>query len=406
MPYMIRQLTSLSMLALIAGCTQQSASSTPPAFESSRNSELLTPDLYPSGAKQDDSVNVRYGRYTLVNTAPEAEQRDLMAQIIDVNIPGNMHPQVHDAMQYVVDRSGYSLCPPSTEHVNILYTRPLPAAQYKLGPMTLRNTLQVLAGPAWQVKVNEVSRQVCFALRPGYQAPETLKPIVPVPAATAPTVYAVKSPDPVPDSGSQVVVSVPTATAPVITKDPLGQPASGAALPIASAASIPGKNNRPVSDVPPPSAQAKDRPTPSTGTVNASSTATPLAVAPLTTPVATSQAKPAVQSATIQPTKAAVTPPVTIRVAEPVKTPAPVWDAAVGSTLRQTVEAWAKKADWQLIWATADLDYPIEAALQFRGSFADAVTQIFPLYDKARRPFTVDGNVAQRILHISERKTQ
>ena len=53
--------------------------------------------------------------------------------------------------------------------VNILYTRPLPAAQYKLGPMTLRNTLQVLSGPAWQVKVDEVARQVCFVLRPGYQ---------------------------------------------------------------------------------------------------------------------------------------------------------------------------------------------------------------------------------------------
>ncbi len=69
-----------------------------------------------------------------------------MAQIIDVNIPANMHPNFRDAMQYVLDRSGYSLCSPDTNHVNILYTRPLPAAQYKLGPMTLRNTLQVLAG--------------------------------------------------------------------------------------------------------------------------------------------------------------------------------------------------------------------------------------------------------------------
>ncbi len=39
--------------------------------------------------------------------------------------------------------------------------------------MTLRNTLQVLSGPAWQVKVDEVARQVCFVLRPGYQLPPT-----------------------------------------------------------------------------------------------------------------------------------------------------------------------------------------------------------------------------------------
>uniref|UniRef100_UPI0038779249 PFGI-1 class ICE element type IV pilus protein PilL2 n=1 Tax=Pseudomonas asplenii TaxID=53407 RepID=UPI0038779249 len=79
-------------------------------------------------------------------------------------------------MLYVVDRSGYALCPPSSENVDILYTRPLPAAQYKLGPMTLRNTLQFLAGPAWQVKVDEVNRQVCFALRTGYQLPTPQAP--------------------------------------------------------------------------------------------------------------------------------------------------------------------------------------------------------------------------------------
>ena len=119
---------------------------------------------------------VRYGRYTLVSTQPDAGQRDLMAQIIDVTIPSSMNPSVKEAMQYVMSRSGYSLCPADAGHVNILYTRPLPAAQYKLGPMTLRNTLQVLSGPAWQVKVDEVARQVCFVLRPGYQLPPAPRP--------------------------------------------------------------------------------------------------------------------------------------------------------------------------------------------------------------------------------------
>ncbi|RMP24055.1 PilL N-terminal domain-containing protein [Pseudomonas coronafaciens] len=173
---MIRQLSTLSILALFAGCTSVADKPVGPAFDSSQNPELLSPDLYSSGAKSGQEPMVRYGRYALVNTAPEAEQRDLMAQIIDVSIPPNMHPSVQDAMQYVLSRSGYTLCPPTTNHVNILFTRPLPSAQYKLGPMSLRNTLQVLAGPAWQVKVNEVARGVCFVLRPGYQLPETTKP--------------------------------------------------------------------------------------------------------------------------------------------------------------------------------------------------------------------------------------
>lgn len=63
---------------------------------------------------------------------------------------------------------GYALCSADTEHVSILYGRPLPASQYKLGPMTLSNTLQVLAGPAWQVQVDEVKREVCYELRQGF----------------------------------------------------------------------------------------------------------------------------------------------------------------------------------------------------------------------------------------------
>ncbi|EPJ8783894.1 PilN family type IVB pilus formation outer membrane protein [Pseudomonas aeruginosa] len=173
---MTRQLTTLTLCLLLASCTTHKAEPARPAFDSSRNPDLLSPDLYPNGVQPEKEPVVRYGRYTLVSTQPDAGQRDLMAQIIDVTIPSSMNPSVKDAMQYVMSRSGYSLCPAEAGHVNILYTRPLPAAQYKLGPMTLRNTLQVLSGPAWQVKVDEVARQVCFVLRPGYQLPPAPRP--------------------------------------------------------------------------------------------------------------------------------------------------------------------------------------------------------------------------------------
>jgi type IV pili sensor histidine kinase/response regulator len=101
----------------------------------------------------------------LVSTQPESGQKDLMAQIVEINIPSNMTPTIREAMLHVVNRSGYELCDPESGHVNILYTRTLPAAQYKMGPISLRNALQVLAGPAWQVEVNEVTRQVCYIQR-------------------------------------------------------------------------------------------------------------------------------------------------------------------------------------------------------------------------------------------------
>ncbi|SHN12595.1 type IV pili sensor histidine kinase and response regulator [Pseudomonas asturiensis] len=370
---MIRQLSTLSILALFAGCTSVAEKTDGPAYDGSQSAELLSPDLYSTTSSREPTV--RYGRYALVNTAPELEQRDLMAQIIDVSIPANMHPSVQDAMHYVVSRSGYTLCPPSTEHVNILFTRPLPAAQYKLGPMSLRNTLQVLAGPAWQVKVNEVTRGVCFALRPGYKPPDVPKPALLAPTSVPSSTGALPSAK---TSSAVTVVTAPAAAAP-FTKDlaPATDPnlATGVKSNLQPKATIstPAKEGSPTQQNPAPAAAV------------AAKTAAP-------TPVP--------RAATVSNTGR--TPP------EPGPLPAPAlqenWDAPVGSTLRQTVEGWAKKANWQLIWAPADLDYPIEAALQFRGSFVEAITQIFPLYDSARRPFTVNGNVAQRILHISERE--
>jgi type IV pili sensor histidine kinase/response regulator len=108
--------------------------------------------------------SVRYGRYTLASTEPTAEQLDLLAQIIDVRIPPGLNPTVQDAMRHVLQRSGYSLCPISAT-VTVLFTRPLPAAHYRLGPLALRNALEVLAGPAWQLVADDVGRSVCFQQR-------------------------------------------------------------------------------------------------------------------------------------------------------------------------------------------------------------------------------------------------
>jgi type IV pili sensor histidine kinase/response regulator len=93
-----------------------------------------------------------------------------------------------------------------------------------------------------------------------------------------------------------------------------------------------------------------------------------------------------------------------VRLTEPASVIAQTWDAPVGSTLRRSVEAWAKRAGWQVVWTADDLDYPIEAALHFKGTFAEAIAQVFPLYDGAPRSFIVDGSSSQRIVHVSERK--
>ncbi|MDY1310931.1 TcpQ domain-containing protein, partial [Pseudomonas aeruginosa] len=346
------------------------------AFDSSRNPDLLSPDLYPNGVQPEKEPVVRYGRYTLVSTQPDAGQRDLMAQIIDVTIPSSMNPSVKDAMQYVMSRSGYSLCPAEAGHVNILYTRPLPAAQYKLGPMTLRNTLQVLSGPAWQVKVDEVARQVCFVLRPGYQLPPAprpkpvqqlyAKPAAPTPAAVAQP----SSTEKVSTLESPVVVaSVPTPTPITTSPAPTKKPESTTVFPPAA----PAKDGHPSS---PPGASAPIKPLAST-----------------------------VKPTPPTPASVASAPPVKVlRPTEPSRQLAQSWSAETGSTLRDTLEAWAKRARWTVRWEPLDLNYPIEAPLTFHGSFEDAVSELFPLYDAAERPFLVNASRPQSLIIIKERK--
>jgi len=108
---------------------------------------------------------VRYGRYTLVELAPTAAQRDLLLQTIDVSMPADTRATVGDGLRHVLKRSGYQLCE-NAHTVIALYALPLPAAHLHLGPMTLRDALLTLAGPAWELHADNRARQICFE-RPG-----------------------------------------------------------------------------------------------------------------------------------------------------------------------------------------------------------------------------------------------
>ncbi|ABM95330.1 PFGI-1 class ICE element type IV pilus protein PilL2 [Methylibium petroleiphilum] len=145
----------LIFAALPAGCT----TITPPQVEvPARNSgsvaEASPPALIPV---------VRYGRYTLVELMPEPAQRDLLQQTLEVSIPPTLNANVGDAMRHVLLRSGYRLC--DAGEAASLYALPLPAAHLRLGPLMLRDALLTLAGPAWELSVDDSTRQVCFSRR-------------------------------------------------------------------------------------------------------------------------------------------------------------------------------------------------------------------------------------------------
>lgn len=156
---MERLFTPVCLLGLLSACTAPIPNPLPthPEIGSGSNQAQFSRGT----AEESHPAELRYGRYTLVSTEPTTEQRDLLAQIIEVNIPSSLNLSVQEALHYVLQRSGYALCA-DTASVKVLFTRPLPAAHYRLGPIPLRRALQVLAGPAWQLTTDEVGRSVCF----------------------------------------------------------------------------------------------------------------------------------------------------------------------------------------------------------------------------------------------------
>ncbi|CAM5214885.1 MULTISPECIES: PFGI-1 class ICE element type IV pilus protein PilL2 [Alcaligenaceae] len=174
-----RHLIGVSLLAaaLLSGCATRTAPQAPASIvEASPASEPNTPEFVPV---------VRYGRYTLVELAPMAAQRDLLAQVIDVTMPEDARATVVDGLRHVLKRSGYQLCETASAAAD-LYALPLPAAHLHLGPMTLRDALLTLAGSAWELRTDDLTRQVCFDRA---AAPARVEPAPEPPVAEAVQIF-------------------------------------------------------------------------------------------------------------------------------------------------------------------------------------------------------------------------
>jgi type IV pili sensor histidine kinase/response regulator len=123
-------------------------------------------------------------------------QHDLLLQVVDVSMPPRLPATVGDALRYVLLHSGYRLCEDDVE-ADALYELPLPAAHMNLGPLTLRDALRTLAGPAWDLRIDDGARRVCFAPRVADPGLSRLHPM-PVPIEPAATAIPLPSPESLP----------------------------------------------------------------------------------------------------------------------------------------------------------------------------------------------------------------
>ncbi|ORM92194.1 TcpQ domain-containing protein [Pantoea cypripedii] len=365
---------------------------------------------------------VRYDRYTLASTRPDDAQRDPLSQIIDITMPSQLVSTVGEGFRYLLLESGYSLCSATSSAFSELLSRPLPAVQRDIGPVKLSEALQIVAGPAWRLKVDEVNREICFELRDQYRsfaapllvpvslasqhASVSLPPVIPS-ARTAGAAGTVSAVPRNPFTGDTRISSTPgTGQKPVLTPQSLAVPS-----PVLSAAKTP---SAPKSTARSP-AGSLPVPRPAAAPKTASSQKTPVtAVHPVTVQPTTVNA--ARQAVPVRPvTSLPPAPSVSSQTASAYLPGAPVaalptgqaWRAEPGSTLKETLTGWAAKApcsnggNWVVIWPVS-LDYRIDAPLVFHGNFESVLVQVFDLYRKAEKPLFAEASRIQCLVSVSD----
>lgn len=396
----------LSLPLVIAGCAQQTSTLTArdSAFAQSQRPPAFS-DIY-----QRSPEVTRSGRYTLVSVKSADAQREPLNQLIDITMPGQLVNSVGDGFRYLLFQSGYSLCGRYGADFAEILKRPLPAVQRKIGPMRLSEALQVVAGPAWRMSVDEVNREVCFVLRDAYlaQAKTTASATPTLKSSDTAGVYV--SPETSRNPYTGVLPgknAVPVVAGQLLTskKDTAQKPVSQS-LPV-PALQPPATSVKSVGA--PVSATAPAPRNPFTGE-NLTGTTMPVTASPSPVGGKPDVSTPAPSTATpVKPATAtaAVAKPLT---GTPVTVVAsgPEWKAVAGSTLKESLTEWAGKADcssgghWVVIWQTST-DYRIDAPLVFKGNFESALVQVFDLYKKADKPLFAEASRLQCLVSVTDK---
>jgi conjugative transfer region protein (TIGR03748 family) len=128
---------------------------------------LLVEFIFSNAFAADNVESV--GRYLTISNKPLPQQRDLLSQTIQMRFPPNVKT-VGDAVNHILRYSGYSLIAANQRSTDLKNTlqKPLPLVDRGFGPMTLRDALTTLIGPAFALAEDPLNREVDFRLKPNF----------------------------------------------------------------------------------------------------------------------------------------------------------------------------------------------------------------------------------------------
>ena len=120
-------------------------------------------------AQADDSMT-QFGRYLTAINKPTMAQTDLLSQTMQVRFPQNVQT-IGDAMNYLLKFSGYSLVDKNKMSSDLKNTlsKSLPTVDRDFGPMSLKDGLITLIGPAFSLVHDPLNRTINFDLKPQFK---------------------------------------------------------------------------------------------------------------------------------------------------------------------------------------------------------------------------------------------
>lgn len=421
------RLAGVALCVIAAGCTDSSRTEPLSRLQGAPRVQ----DVYQNTAPEV----VRYDRYTLASTRPADAQRDPLNQIVEIRMPQQVVRTVGEGLRYLLLESGYSLCNGDATVFAELFSKPLPAVQRSVGPVRLTEALQVLAGPAWRLHVDDVNREVCFVLRDQYRR-FTPAPVMQTsaPLTTAGNSTSTAPRNPFRNSGNVAPVSSQSLSQPLPVPSLQSRTTPVVSVPV----STPSGSAAAVTSPLIPAQKSATSGLSTDGLFSGSHSTAPVTVpsAPSRSPVALLSGKPsatpslpATKSTTtatgLKPTTALPPAPAPSAVKSTLS-PSPVfssgtpvsvapsgkaWRAEPGTTLKETITRWASEADcdngghWTVIWPVS-LDYRIDAPLQLRGNFESVMVQLFELYRDAQRPLFANASRFQCLISVSDTPVQ
>ncbi|MDE0094680.1 MAG: hypothetical protein OXO49_09300 [Gammaproteobacteria bacterium] len=116
-------------------------------------------------ADAPEQTDIQIGRYTTMSIEATAEQEDVFLALVNISFDETVKT-VEDALLELLHPKGYRLYLPNmqADQPHVFKSLILPDTHRQLGPLTLRDALETLAGAAWYLVHDPVYRILSFEI--------------------------------------------------------------------------------------------------------------------------------------------------------------------------------------------------------------------------------------------------